>query len=328
MPSAIKKYISIIAPVYNEEKIIVQFISRIFSVVTLLKPDYECELILVDDGSRDNSLLLMKRSAQKEPRLKILQLRKNYGQTAALQAGIDQANGDLIITMDADLQHFPEDIPAFLNKLGEGYDLVCGWRIQRDEGIIRRYPSKVANYFLRKASGLNIHDFGTTFRIYRAEYAKELRLLGESHRYLPVLVNNNGGKVAEIPIQNVRRSVGKSNYGLGRTIGVLIDLFLVQYLTHYQDRPLRVFGKIALIALSIGVFLIFAMTAESIIYRINSIQDRIGTFMVSIILIIGSIQIFLSGIVAEIIVRVMFSQGDQRVYRISKLWDSTNLGER
>lgn len=327
MNSARKKIISIVSPVYNEEEIILKFIERVFEAIKPIETDYQLELILVDDGSRDNSLALMKQTALREPRLKIVQLRKNYGQTAALQAGIDQATGDLIVTMDADLQHFPEDIPAFINKLEEGYDLVCGWRAQREEGLIRRWPSKVANYFLRKASGLNIHDFGTTFRIYRAEYAKELRLLGESHRYLPVLVNNNGGKVAEIPIQNIRRYAGKSNYGLGRTIGVLIDLFLVQFLTHYQDRPLRVFGKIALIAFSMGVFLILAITAESAIYRINALQSRIGTFMISIVLLIGSIQIFLSGIIAEIMVRVMFSQGDQRVYRIFKMWDSSNSKE-
>lgn len=320
-----KKMTSIVAPVYNEQEIILQFIDRLFKALASLRSDYQFEVVLVDDGSRDKSLQLMKEAVRRHDCLRIIQLRKNYGQTAALQAGLDQAVGDLIITMDADLQHFPEDIPAFLEKLEQGYDLVCGWRAHRDEGPVRRWPSKVANYFLRKVSGLDIHDFGTTFRIYRAEYAKELRLLGESHRYLPVLVHNNGGRVTEIPIQNVRRFAGKSNYGLGRTIGVFIDLFLIQFLTHYQDRPLRVFGKIALIALTLGVGLILAITVESLVYGINSIQARLGTFMVSIVLLISSIQIFLSGIIAEIMVRVMFSQGDQRVYRVWRTWDSTNL---
>lgn len=327
MYSTRKKMISIVAPVHNEEDIIVQFLDRLFGAIAPLKSEYQFDVVLVDDGSRDHSLNLMKQAVLAQPCLKIVQLRKNYGQTAALQAGLDQAVGDLVITMDADLQHFPEDIPAFLKKIEEGFDLVCGWRAQRDEGIIRRWPSRVANYFLHKISGLDIHDFGTTFRIYKAEYAKELRLLGESHRYLPILINNNGGKVAEIPIQNVRRLAGKSNYGLGRTIGVFIDLFLIQFLTHYQDRPLRVFGKVALITFALGVGLILAITVESLAYGINSIQGRLGTFMVSIVLLIGSIQIFLSGIIAEIMVRVMFSQGDQRVYRILRTWDSTNLQE-
>lgn len=322
-----KQMISIVTPVYNEQDVILQYIDRLFKAIAPLQSDYQFEVILVDDGSRDRSLHLMKQALLRESRLNIVQLRKNYGQTAALQAGLDQAAGDLVITMDADLQHFPEDIPAFLEKLEEGYDLVCGWRARRDEGLIRRWPSKVANYFLRKASGLDIHDFGTTFRLYRAEYAKELRLLGESHRYLPVLVKNNGGRVAEVPIQNVRRFAGKSNYGLGRTLGVLIDLFLVQFLTHYQDRPLRVFGKIALIAFVLGASLILAITIESLVYGINSVQGRLGTFMVSIVLLIGSIQIFLSGILAEIMARVMFSQGDQRVYRVFKMWNSHNLKE-
>jgi glycosyltransferase involved in cell wall biosynthesis len=326
MNLARKKTISIVTPVYNEQEVIPQYIERLFKAIAPL-PEYQFEVILVDDGSRDRSLILMKQAVLRQSCLKIVQLRKNYGQTAALQAGLDQADGDLVITMDADLQHFPEDIPAFLEKLEEGYDLVCGWRAQRDEGLVRRWPSRVANYFLRKVSGLDIHDFGTTFRIYKAEYAKELRLLGESHRYLPVLVNNNGGRVTEIPIQNVRRLTGKSNYGLGRTIGVLIDLFLIQFLTHYQDRPLRVFGKIALIAFALGAALILGITIESLVYGINSIQGRLGTFMVSIVLLISSIQIFLSGILAEIMARVMFSQGDQRVYRIYKTWDSNNLQE-
>jgi glycosyltransferase involved in cell wall biosynthesis len=326
MNLARKKTISIVTPVYNEQEVIPQYIERLFKAIAPL-PEYQFEVILVDDGSRDRSLILMKQAVLRQSCLKIVQLRKNYGQTAALQAGLDQADGDLVITMDADLQHFPEDIPAFLEKLEEGYDLVCGWRAQRDEGLVRRWPSRVANYFLRKVSGLDIHDFGTTFRIYKAEYAKELRLLGESHRYLPVLVNNNGGRVTEIPIQNVRRLTGKSNYGLGRTIGVLIDLFLIQFLTHYQDRPLRVFGKIALVAFALGAALILGITIESLVYGINSIQGRLGTFMVSIVLLISSIQIFLSGILAEIMARVMFSQGDQRVYRIYKTWDSNNLQE-
>jgi glycosyltransferase involved in cell wall biosynthesis len=322
-----KKMLSIVAPVYNEQEVIQQFIDRLMKAIVPLQSDYQFEVILVDDGSRDTSLNLMKQAVFKHSCLKIVQLRKNYGQTAALQAGLDQATGDLVVTMDADLQHFPEDIPAFLEKLEQGFDLVCGWRAQRDEGVIRRWPSRMANYFLHKISGLDIHDFGTTFRIYKAEYAKELRLLGESHRYLPILVNNNGGKVSEIPIQNVRRFAGKSNYGLGRIIGVFIDLFLIQFFTHYQDRPLRIFGKIALITFSVGVGLILAITTESFVYGINALQERIGTFMVSIVLLIGSIQIFLSGILAEIMTRVMFSQGDQRVYRIFKTWDADNLQE-
>jgi glycosyltransferase involved in cell wall biosynthesis len=320
-----RKKISIIAPVYNEELLIEKFINRVEDVISKNKKIYEFELILVDDGSRDSSLQKIQGLACKHHNIRIIQLRRNYGQTAALQAGIDAADGDIFITMDSDLQHFPEEIPAFINKLGEGYDLVCGWRKNRKEGIIRRWPSYVANRFISLISGLKINDFGTTYRAYRAEYARELRLLGESHRYLPVLIKNLGGKITEIPIKNIVRPSGKSNYGLGRTFGVMLDLVLLDFMTHYIDRPMRAFGNISLITFSIGILLILWITYDSLRLGVNAVQTRLGTFLTAVILIITSFQILLTGIISEILIRIFFNQSDQRVYKIYKEWDYQNI---
>lgn len=185
--AARRPLVSIIAPVYNEEAVIEEFLSRVVATIARLKERYDFEILLVDDGSRDNSLAVMKRFSRFDRRVRVLELRRNYGQTPALQAGLDAARGDIFVTMDSDLQHFPEEIPHFLNKLEEGYDCVCGWRHQRQEGAVRRWPSRVANYFLRRISSLELHDFGTTYRSYRADIARNIRMFGEFHRFVPVL---------------------------------------------------------------------------------------------------------------------------------------------
>ena len=239
--------VSVIAPVYNEEPVIDEFVRRLRAVMEALADKYDFEVLLVDDGSRDGSLARMKALVVAEPRLRVLELRRNYGQTAALQAGFDAARGEILLSMDSDLQHFPEDIPQFLETLETGYEVVCGWRHQRAEGIVRRWPSRVANLLLRGVSGLEIHDFGTTFRAYRAELVKDLRLLGDFHRYIPALARQAGGRITEVPIRNIVRPAGESSYGLGRTVGVSLDLVLLYFLFRYMDRPMRAFGQLALV---------------------------------------------------------------------------------
>jgi len=320
-----KNSVSIVAPVYNEELVIEEFVRRLVTVITPLESNYTFELILVDDGSKDRTLEKMKQLARQETRLRVIQLRRNYGQTAALQAGLDAANGEIVITLDADLQHFPEEIPAFLEKLEQGYDIVCGWRHQRVEGIVRCWPSRVANYFIHRISGADIHDFGTTFRAYRAEFTRELRLLGEFHRYLPVLIMSMGGKVTELPIQNIECPLGKSNYGLGRTFGVLLDLILLQFLTHYLDRPLRIFGKIAAATFAVGASIISVLLIYAWISGVHAAQARLGWLMIAIFLLISSVQITLAGILAEMLTRVFFAQGDRRVYRVCREWNHETL---
>src|SRR5436190_8492013 len=179
--------VSLVAPVYNEAATLHEFMARLVAAAASLAGRYTFEFILVDDGSTDGTLELAKSLIARESRLRVVELRRNFGQTAALQAGLTAARGDLVVSMDSDLQHFPEDLPLFLNKIEEGYDLVCGWRHDRQEGVLRRWPSRVANLLIRLISGLRVHDVGTTFRAYRADLVHELQLVGEQHRFVPVL---------------------------------------------------------------------------------------------------------------------------------------------
>jgi len=224
-----RKLVSIVVPVYNEEKLLGQLVQRLSETINTLSDTYDFEIIFINDGSSDKSLEIAKSLVSQERRLRILELRRNYGQTAALQAGIDDARGDYLITMDGDLQHFPEEIPAFLSELERGYDVVCGWRHERKENVLRRWPSSAANATIRKLTGLTIHDIGTTYRAYRIEILKDIRLLGENHRFIPVFASIAGARIGELKIQNIVRPAGRSSYNLGRTLNVLFDIFFIYF---------------------------------------------------------------------------------------------------
>lgn len=324
LPSASgrKPLVSVIAPVYNEELVIAQFVERVLAAIAPLEARYTFEIILVDDGSRDDSLAVMKRLAARERRLRIVELRRNFGQTPALQAGLDAAAGDIFITMDADLQHFPEEIPLFLERLEQGYDVVCGWRHQRQEGPLRCWPSRIANLCIRRISRLAIHDFGTTYRAYRAELARELRLFGEFHRYIPVLAHIKGARITEIPIGNIERPHGKSNYGIGRTFGVFLDLILLYFLVHYMDRPMRAFGKLAAGAFGLGTAILSALVIWAYCAQYSTFREHLGWFLLSVMLILTAVQVLTAGILGEILIRVHYGQGDRRVYAVRQEWKS------
>jgi glycosyltransferase involved in cell wall biosynthesis len=311
---------SVIAPVYNEEGVVEAFVARLAAVADALASDYEIEIVLVDDGSRDGSLAKLKALTAKESRLKVVELRRNYGQTAALQAGLDAARGEILVTMDSDLQHFPEEIPTFLEKLDEGYDVVCGWRHERKEGIVRRWPSRAANLMIRRLSGITIHDFGTTFRAYRADAVKDLRLFGEFHRYVPVLAHMTGARLTEVPIQNIERPTGKSNYGIGRTFGVMLDLCVLHFMNKYMDRPMRAFGTIAFAGFAISGAIIGYLLVYAWVYDVATVRERSGWFLTAIMLALASVQVLLAGLLAEILMRVHYAQGDRRVYSVRGEW--------
>jgi glycosyltransferase involved in cell wall biosynthesis len=312
--------VSIIAPVYNEEDSIAEFVSRVEVTIAQLNDKYDFEVVLVDDGSDDGSLEQMKTLSHQKGLLKVVELRRNYGQTAALQAGLDAAAGSVLITMDADLQHFPEEIPGFLQGIENGYDMVCGWRHERAEGVVRKWPSRVANFMIRKICKLEIHDFGTTYRAYRAEIVKELRLFGEFHRYIPALGQDIGARIKEIPIKNVVRPAGESSYGIGRTFGVFLDLILLFFFVRYMDRPMRIFGKLAGIVFAIGCGILGSLVIYAYLCDIHAVTERAGWFLLSIMLILAAVQIILSGILAEILARIHYSQGNRRVYRVRNEW--------
>jgi glycosyltransferase involved in cell wall biosynthesis len=320
-----KKLVSIVAPFYNEAASLMKLLDRLIATTNTLSDHYIFEFVMVDDGSQDNSLDIAKQLALREQRLRVVELRRNYGQTAALQAALDAAQGDIIISMDADLQHFPEDIPLFLDKLEAGNDVVCGWRHQRQEGIARRLPSLVANYLLRKISGLVIHDIGTTFRAYRREIISDMRLISENHRFVPIFASVAGAKIDELPIKNIERPHGQSNYGLARTLNVFIDLFFLYFFVRYLDRPIRIFGKIALATFSVGAIIAVALILLWATTGIPVVRDHSGWFTLSAILLLASVQFLLTGILGEMLARIYFSNKEQTLYKVRNVWTRDNL---
>ena len=242
---------SIVVPLYNEAPHIRPLYSGIVRAMAELDGNYE--IVFVDDGSRDQTFNILSELCEEDARVTAVRLRRNFGQTAGLQAGFDFAQGEIIISMDGDLQHDPAEIPAFIAKLSEGYDIVSGWRSHRqDRWVTRRLPSRVANWLMSKLCGLDLHDFGTTFKAYRREVIKELQLYGELHRFIPALASWSGASVTEIPIRNLSRGSGKSHYGLSRTITVLLDLMCVKFLLDYSTRPLQFFGRWGLLSAGAG----------------------------------------------------------------------------
>lgn len=317
--------VSIVAPVFNEARTLPEFVRRITAVCNQLDGRYQFEIVLVDDGSRDESLEVAKSLIGQEPRLRIIELRRNFGQTAALQAGLAAGAGEIVISMDSDLQHFPEDIPEFLSTLEQGYDLVCGWRHQRQEGIVRRWPSRIANLIIRRAVGLRIHDFGTTFRCYRSDLVSQIRLLGEQHRFVPALAELVGARVTEIKIQNIERPVGASNYGIGRTLNVALDILFLYFTKRYFTQPLKAFGKIALAMFVVGGGISTTLLAYSMWTGVPTVREHSGWFVLSMMLFVASLQILLTGILAEVIVRIYYRLGDAEGYVVRRSWDRSSV---
>src|SRR5215471_17232800 len=232
---------SIVVPFFNEQENIPALYMKLTEVMDSIAEPYE--LVFVDDGSRDSTFRVLSEIYEHDRRVNLVRLRRNFGQTPALKAGFDFARGSVIISMDGDLQHDPEEIPRFLEKIEEGYDLVSGWRYaRRDHWLMRQVPSRVANWMMAKLSGIDLHDFGTTFKAYKREIIQEIQLYGELHRFIPALAASTGAQITEVPIVNPQRKNGKSNYGIGRTIRVFLDLIIVKFLLDYSTRPLQLFG--------------------------------------------------------------------------------------
>jgi len=251
--------VSVVIPAYNEEENVPILYERLRGVLEKLGCDFE--IIFIDDGSTDGTFGVLKEIADRDRRIKVIRFRRNYGQTAAMYAGFDYAEGDVVVTMDADLQNDPEDIPRLLEKLEEGYDIVSGWRINRkDPFLSRRLPSKIANWIISKVTGVELHDYGCTLKAYRSEIAKRYRLYGDMHRFLPALAKRFGARVAEIPVKHHPRLYGRSKYGIGRTVRVILDIFLVKFLNEYITKPLYVFGGVGFLLLVAGILIELYLT--------------------------------------------------------------------
>jgi glycosyltransferase involved in cell wall biosynthesis len=278
------------------------------------------ELVLVDDGSSDRSYKLLEEIAAVDSRVLVVKLRRNFGQTSALAAGFDHAQGEYILAMDGDLQHDPAEIPAFLEKLEEGYDVVSGWRKERvDNAIMRKFPSRCANWLMAKLSGVDIHDFGTTFKAYRREVIHNIPLYGEMHRFIPALASWYGASICEIPIKNVVRERGKSHYGISRTFRVFFDLLTIRFLLKYMSRPLHFFGSIGALSMLFGGGLSVFLLGLKLFTR-QDVMDQHGPLVVSAgILIVAGIQMLAIGLLGELQVRHYHTASHRAPYAIDRL---------
>src|SRR5947207_13882212 len=256
--------LSIVIPIHNEEPSLLPLYDRLTAVLESLQKPYE--ILFVDDSSTDRSFELLANLVENDERLKVIRLRRNFGQTATLSTGFHEAEGDVIIAMDGDLQHAPEDIPALLKKIDEGYDIASGWRKERlDNAITRKIPSRIANWLMSKASGVDLRDFGTTFKAYRAEILKDVHLDGELHRFIPALASFYGARVIEVPIRNVPRASGDSHYGIGRTFRVMFDILTIKFLLKYFTRPMHFFGALGLIGCGFGGVIMAYLAVKKIL---------------------------------------------------------------
>jgi glycosyltransferase involved in cell wall biosynthesis len=305
--------LSIVTPIYNEVENIDRLIAEVENAIKPRFPDFE--LIAVDDGSNDGSNRLLKEKAAKYPFLKIITRLKNSGQSAAFDAGIQGASGKIIATMDADLQNDPMDIPKLVDLLNEGYDAVTGWRKNRQDGfVLRKFPSLIANWIIRKVTGTQIHDLGCSLKVYRSEVIKELRLYGEMHRYICPLLGNMGARITETEVHHRPRTAGVSKYGMGRVFKVLLDMIYVWFNKSYQTKPMYVFG-------GAGTFLLFL---SGILTSIAAYDKLVGgifvhrnpLFLIALILLVIAFQFFGIGLLAELLVRTYFESKGRESYLI------------
>jgi glycosyltransferase involved in cell wall biosynthesis len=309
--------LSVVIPIHNEEPSILPLYDRLTSVLESLQKPYE--IIVVDDASTDRSFDLLANLVETDAHLKVVRLRRNFGQTAALSAGFDEAQGSVIVSLDGDLQHAPEDIPVLLAKIEEGYDIASGWRKDRvDNAVTRRFPSRVANWLMAKASGIELRDFGTTFKAYRSEILKEINLYGELHRFIPALASFYGARIAEVPIRNTPRLAGDSHYGLGRTFNVMFDILTVKFLLKYFTRPMHFFGRVGLV----GLFFGGAILGTLAVYKLlgHSIATEHGPLMIAGgLLLMGGLMMFSTGLLGEVLMRTYFESQGRRIYAVREI---------
>jgi glycosyltransferase involved in cell wall biosynthesis len=307
--------LSIVIPVHNEEHSILPLYDRLTRVLVEMRRPYE--ILFIDDASTDRSFELLANLVQTDPHLKVLRLRRNFGQTAALAAGFHEARGKVVIAMDGDLQHAPEDIPALLSKIDEGYDIASGWRKDRvDNAIMRKLPSRVANWLMARASGVDLHDFGTTFKAYRTEVLKDVQLYGELHRFIPALASFYGARVAEVPIRNTPRLSGDSHYGIGRTFRVLFDILTVRFLLKYFTRPMHFFGSIGLVGVTAGSVALIYCGVQKLLYGFDIIQEHGPLMVLGSLLFLAGLIMFSLGLIGEVMIRIYFESQGRRIYAI------------
>ena len=312
--------ISIIIPVFNESESIGYLLDEVLNVMQNNK--LNCELIVVNDGSNDNTSTVLDELTIKIKELSVISLRKNYGQTAAMAAGFDNSKGEIVITLDGDLQNDPNDIPKLISHINEGYDLICGWRYERKDKLInRRIPSKIANKLIANVTGLKLHDYGCSLKAFKKEIVDDIKLYGELHRFLPVLANIEGAKIKEIKVNHRSRKYGSSKYGIDRTFRVLMDLLTVWFMTKFLTRPMYGFGFFGIIS----ILLSLGMTSYLFIIKLlgNDIGNR-PMLMFALILGIAGVQLFSFGLLGELLIRTYHESQNRPIYRVRKIQSTSN----
>jgi len=309
--------LSIVIPIHNEEPSILPLYDRLTAVLESLQKQYE--IIFVDDASSDRSFDLLANLVEIDARLKVIRLRRNFGQTAALSAGFDEAQGSVIVSLDGDLQHAPEDIPALLAKIEEGYDIASGWRKDRvDNALTRKIPSRIANWLMAKSSGIALRDFDTTFKAYRAEVLKEINLYGELHRFIPALASFYGARIAEVPIRNTPRVAGDSHYGLGRTFNVMFDILTIKFLLKYFTRPMHFFGRLGLMGLALGSLILGSLAVHKP-WGHGMLTDHGPLMIAGALLILTGVMMFSTGLLGEVLMRTYFESQGRRIYAVREI---------
>ncbi len=309
--------ISVLSPVFNEEENVEELYTELVSALS--KTGKSFEIIFVDDGSTDSTFEVLKKIREKDERVKIIRFRRNFGQTPALSAGFDYSRGEIVITIDADLQNDPSDIENLLKRIEEGYDLVSGWRWKRkDKFFTRILPSKIANLLISTITGVKLHDYGCTLKAYRSEVVKNIRLYGEMHRFVPAVASLLGISVAEIRVNHRKRKAGKSKYGIGRTIRVILDLITVKFLISYSTRPLQIFGLVGLLTGGTGFLLGLYLSYLKIIEK-QAIGNR-PLLLLSVLLIFLGAQFISLGLLAEMLSRTYHESVEKKIYAIKELY--------
>lgn len=319
------KDLSLVIPVYNEEENLRPLAGELRGALDDSGLDYE--VLFIDDGSKDSSFACLKELAAEDPRVIAIRFRRNYGQTAAFAAGFDRARGRVIVTLDADRQNDPADIPQLLAELDKGYDVVNGWRENRQDNLLRRFPSRVANWLIAETSGVHLKDRGCSLRAFRAEVVRDLHLYGELHRFIPELVNFAGFSMSEVPVNHRARVAGASKYGLSRTFRVILDLFTIHFLRKYGDRPMQLFGRWGIILFALGALIGGYLTALKVWagiagglagFNAMRIGDR-PLLLLAVLLVILGVQFVVMGLIAELTVRTYYETQNLRVYRVKEI---------
>jgi glycosyltransferase involved in cell wall biosynthesis len=305
--------ISVVVPVLNEEESLPLLHDSLTEV--LAESDLSYEIIVVDDGSTDRSLQILRELQARDGNLRVVCFRRNYGQTAAFAAGFDRAQGDIVVTIDADLQNDPADIPALVAQLREGYDVVSGWRVDRQDRFLdRRLPSMLANRFIGWVTGVRIHDYGCSLKAYRRDVLTDVRLYGELHRFIPALAHAAGARVAEIPVSHHPRRFGEAKYGLSRTLKVLLDLLVVRFLMSYSTRPIHIFGLLGLLSTLVGSIILLYLGAVRLFLQ-QDIGNRPITLLGILLLVVG-VQLVTSGLLAEVVTRTYYESQGKSIYTV------------